>query len=186
MSTEQLVQAVPKNAAEWQKKIEEYELTLAGPSLEPAIRTAIEKLREHAVQQKFLAQVTAPTVNVVDVPAQQFVTPKVPDVMPVATAERLKEWDLKIAEVEAVLKNAPPHHLIPGAKTLLVEHKESRARVLYDFQNPAANPVPPPPSPIQLPPEVVELVQSIVRAEVPSIIAQTIVWFRANPEWMRS
>jgi hypothetical protein len=181
----QVVDAVtePKTAAEWQQKIEDFELTLAGPSLEPLIRTAIEKLRADAVQRKFLAEVTAPTVNVVDVPAQQFVTPKVPDAMPVAVAESLKTYDLKIVELETFLKNRPLPHLIPGAKELLTEAKVKRARVLFDFQNPEPIPVPLPPPPIQLPPEVIELVREIVRAEVPSIIAQTIAWFRANPEW---
>src|ERR1700677_4003673 len=122
MSSEKVAQVdapEPKTAAEWQQKIEEYELTLAGPSLEPLIRTAIEKLRADAVQRKFLAEVTAPTVNVVDVPAQEFVTPKVPDVMPVSVAENLKMWDGQIAEVESFLKNNPPHHLIQGAESLL-------------------------------------------------------------------
>jgi hypothetical protein len=177
--------AEPKTAADWAKKVEEYDITLAGPSLEPAIKTAIEKLREHAVQQKFLAEVTAPTVNV-DAPAQQFVTPKVPDTMPVATAERLREVDADIAQVETFLKNAPLPHLRPGAESLLAEKRARRAKILFDFQNPKPLPVPALPPPIQLPVEVVELVREIIRAEVPSIIAQTIAWFQANPEWLRS
>lgn len=169
---------------QWSKKIEEYDITLAGSPLEPAIRTAVEKLRADAIQRRFLAEVTAPTVNV-DA-AQQFVTPKVPETMPPSVAENLKMWDGKIAEVEAFLQNAPPHHLIAGSKEVLAEYKESRARVLYNFQNPEPIPVPAPPKPIALPPEVIELVQQIVRAEVPSIIAQTIAWFKANPDWLRS
>ena len=176
--------AEPKTAADWAKKVEEYDITLAGPSLEPAIKTAIEKLREHAVQQKFLAEVTAPTVNV-DAPAQQFVTPKVPDVMPVATAERLKDLDSEIARVEIYLQNSPLPYLRPGAEELLAEKRAIRAKVLHDFNFPAPIPVPPPPAKLELPPEVVELVRSIVRDEVPSIIAQTIAWFQANPEWLR-
>jgi hypothetical protein len=186
MSNENLVQAEPKTAAEWQKKIEEYEIMLSGSTLEPAIRTAIQELRKHAVQQKFLAEVTAPTVNVVDVPAQQFVVPKIPETMPVAVAENLKMADSDIAQVEAFLQNRPLPHLVPGAKTLLDEHKARRARILHDFQNPSPIPVPPPPPPIALPPEVVELVRGIVRAEGPNLIARTIAWFKANPEWMRS
>jgi hypothetical protein len=176
--------AEPKTAAEWQQNIEEYELTLAGPTLEPAIKAAIEKLRADAVQRNFLAEVTAPAVN--DAPAQQFVTPKVPDVMPVAVAENLKMADSDIAQVEAFLQNRPLPHLVPGAKTLLDEHKARRARILHDFQNPTPIPVPPPPPPIALPPEVVELVREIVRAQVPSIVAEVVAWFKNNREWLQS
>jgi hypothetical protein len=172
----------PKTVAEWKQKVSDYDTALAG-SLEPAIRVAIENLRAYAVQQTFLAEITTP-VNVVS-PVQQFVTPKVPDVMPVSVAENLKMWDGQIAEVESFLKNNPPPALIPGAESLLDDHKASRARCLADFQNPVPIPVPPPPPPIQLPPEVVELVQKIVRAEVPATIAQTVAWFKNNREWLQ-
>jgi hypothetical protein len=185
MSNAQVVAPEPKTAAEWQQKIEEYEITLAGRQLEPAIKNAIEALRADAIKRKFLAEITAPTVNVAAL-VQRFVTPKVPDTMPVSVAENLKMWDGQIAEVESFLKNNPPHHLIQGAESLLAEKKASRAKVLDDFQNPAPIPIPPPPPPIALPPEVVALVEKIVRGEVPNIIAQTIAWFRANPEWMQS
>jgi hypothetical protein len=105
--------------------------------------------------------------------------------MPVSVAENLKMWDGQIAEVESFLKNNPPHHLIQGAESLLAEKKASRAKVLYDFQNPAPIPVPPPPPPIQLPREFIELVQKIVRAEVPSIVAEVVAWFKNNREWLQ-
>jgi hypothetical protein len=188
MSNEKVAQVgdapEPKTAAEWQQKVADYDITLAG-TLGPAIRTAIEKLRADAVQRKFLAEITAPTVKV-DAPVQQFVTPKVPDTMPPSVAENLKMWDGQIAEVETFLKNNPLPQLIPGAKELLAEKKASRAKVLHDFQNPAPIPIPPPPPPIALPPEVIELVQSIVRAQVPSIVAEVVAWFKNNREWLQS
>jgi hypothetical protein len=187
MSKEKLAQVVdaePKTAAEWAKKVEVYELTLAG-QLEPAIRTTIEKLREHAVQMTFLAEITALPVKV-DAPAQQFVVPEVPTVMPVATAERLKDLSASIAEIETFLKNNPLPYLIPGAKELLAEKKASRAKVIYDFQNPAPIPVPPPPPPIAMPPEVVELIAAQMKAQVPNIVAEVVQWFKENPEWLQS
>ena len=128
MSNAQVVAPEPKTAAEWQQKIEDYEFTLAGPTLEPAIKQAIEALRTDAIKRKFLAEITAPTVNVVDAPPQQFVTPRVPDTMPVAVAESLKTADARIVECEAFLKNNPLPSLIPGAEALLAEARKRRAR----------------------------------------------------------
>ena len=175
-------QAEPKTVAEWKQQVESYDLTLAG-SLEPEIRTAIEKLRADAVQRKFLAELTtAPTVKV-DEPVQQFVVPAVPDTMPVAVAESVKLWDERTAQVEVFLKNNPLPHFIPALKELLVEAREKRAKVIFDFQNPKPLPVPNPPPKIQLPPEVTELVREIIRAETPSIVSSVVQWFKANPEW---
>lgn len=177
MSSEQ---AEILTTAQWKQRVADFDTTLAG-TLDPEIRQAIEALRVHAVQQTFIAELTTPVK--VDAPAQQFVTPKVPDVMPVAVAENLKMWDERIAQVEVFLKNNPLPHFIPALKELLVEAREKRAKALYDFQNPEKIPVPLPPAPIRLPEEVISLVRQIIREESPNIIAQTISWFRANPEW---
>ena len=137
MSNAQVAAPEPKTAAEWQQKIEEYEITLAGPQLEPAIKNAIEALRADAIKRKFLAEITAPTVNVAAL-AQQFVTPKVPDTMPVSVAENLKMWDGQIAEVESFLKNNPPHHLIQGAESLLAREKSQSRQGARRFSEPRA------------------------------------------------
>ena len=121
-----------------------------------------------------------------DAPKQDFVQPAVPDVMPQSVSESLRMYDAKIINIERSLACNPLPHFIPAYTELLAEAKEKRAKVLYDFHNPAPIPIPPPTLPISLPPEVIALVRQIIREESPSIIAQTIAWFRANPEWMQS
>jgi hypothetical protein len=188
MNNEKVAQVIdaptePKTAKEWLAEIDRFDLALQAPNLDPVLETRIKEQRVYAVQRKFLAEITAPPVKV-DAPAQEFVVPQVPTVMPPSVAESLAMWDAKIAEIENSLAHNPLPHFVPAYKDLLAEAKQKRERVLYDFQHPAPIPIPLPP--IALPVEVVELVKQIVRAEVPSITAEILIWLQKNREWLRS
>jgi hypothetical protein len=173
-------------AEQWQQKVSDYDLTLAG-ALEPEIRSAVEALRTDAVQRAFLAEVTAP-VKVVE-PEQQFVVPAVPDVMPPDVAERIKIYDTRIADLENSLAHNPPMRFITAYREMLAEAKEKRAQVIFDFKNPPPVPIPPAPPKIQIPSGVTEMVREIVheimRAETPSIVSSVVQFFRENPEWVK-
>ena len=186
MSNAQVAAPEPKTAAEWQQKIEEYEITLAGPTLEPAIKNAIEALRADAIKRKFLAEITAPTVNVA---CARAAIRDAQGSRHDARRGRRKFKNVRMGRslrLRVFLKNNPPHLLFKERNHCSRREKSESRRSLDDFQNPTPIPFLRPPPPIALPPEVVALVEKIVRAEVPSIIAQTIAWFRANPEWMQS
>jgi hypothetical protein len=171
-------------ADQWAKKIEEYDVALTGPPLEPAIRSAIEKLRENAVQQKFLTEFTTPVQA--ESPAPQFVTPAVPEVMPSTVVESLAVFDAKIASAENSLAHNPPFHFVGAYRELLADAKAGRERVLYSFTHPEPIPVPLAPPPVVLPPEVVELIAAQVKAQMPEVVAHVICWLQNNKEWLRS
>jgi hypothetical protein len=86
-----------------------------------------------------------------------------------ANAETLAFHDKRIASTQEFLKHNPDFRLAEGAKSLLQEYEEKRAKFLWDVEHPAPAP---PPAPT---PELVKMISDAVLALLPEIVAEVVV-----------